>query len=124
MFELWADSGVLVVVSGKVFLILTLTPEISHSHSSAAVLLSFFFTITNEFDCLTKDNFYTCVLVVIKVEPAKRPAFPVLKIHVTKSLKSRFLVSVHLVSADSVRGVAGCHPMSRPGDRLAYRIPS
>ena len=24
----------------------------------------------------------------------------------------------------SNRGVAGCHPMSRPGDRLAYRIPS
>ena len=22
------------------------------------------------------------------------------------------------------RGVAGCHPMSRPGDRLAYKIPS
>ena len=22
------------------------------------------------------------------------------------------------------RGVAGCHPESRPGDRLAYRMPS
>ena len=27
-------------------------------------------------------------------------------------------------SSSFARGVVGCHPMSRPGDRLAYRIPS